>query len=158
MKSILTKIIPAFLVGILGLGFLAQPVSAVQDIDICKELTSGSAAWKANGCGDDASGQQFSNVILTIINVVIGAAGIVALIFIVIGGYNYMISAGDPGKVKKAKDTIMYAVIGLIVCILAAAIVNFVIKAVTKQPASSFSSQKDCEGAGYTWSDKGGCK
>ena len=38
-----------------------------------------------------------------------------------------MTSAGDPGKVKKAKDTILYGVIGLVVCVLAFAIVNFVI-------------------------------
>ena len=62
-----------------------------------------------------------------IINAVIGALGIVAVIVIIIGGINYMTSSGDAGKVKKAKDTILYGVIGLVVCVLAFAIVNFVI-------------------------------
>ena len=65
--------------------------------------------------------------IQSIINAVIGVLGIVAVIVIIIGGVQYMTSSGDAGKVKKAKDTILYGVIGLIVCVLAAAIVNFVI-------------------------------
>ena len=62
-----------------------------------------------------------------IINAVIGVLGIVAVIIIIIGGVSYMTSSGDAGKVKKAKDIILYGVIGLIICALAFAIVNFVI-------------------------------
>ena len=65
--------------------------------------------------------------ITTIINVVIGMLSLVAVIVIIIGGINYMTSTGDAGKVKKAKDTILYGIIGLVICALAAAIVNFVI-------------------------------
>lgn len=62
-----------------------------------------------------------------IINAVIAVLGIVCVIVIIMGGVSYMTSSGDAGKVKKAKDTILYGVIGLIVCALAAVIVNFVI-------------------------------
>ena len=62
-----------------------------------------------------------------IINAVIAALGIVCVVVMIIGGVNYMTSSGDAGKVKKAKDTILYGLIGLIVCVLAFAIVNFVI-------------------------------
>lgn len=65
--------------------------------------------------------------VTNILNVAIGALGIVAVIVIIIGGVQYMTSTGDAGKVKKAKDTILYGVIGLVVVILAFAIVNFVI-------------------------------
>ncbi len=65
--------------------------------------------------------------VTNIINAVIGVLGIIAVIVIIIGGVNYMTSSGDAGKVKKAKDTILYGVIGLIICALAFAIVNFVI-------------------------------
>ena len=65
--------------------------------------------------------------ISTIINTVIAALGIVAVIVIILGGIQYMTSSGDAGKVKKAKDTILYGVIGLVICVLAYAIVNFVI-------------------------------
>lgn len=66
--------------------------------------------------------------VTNILNGVIGVLGLVCVVVIIIGGVNYMTSAGDAGKVKKAKDTILYGIIGLIVCILAFAIVNFVIK------------------------------
>jgi hypothetical protein len=65
--------------------------------------------------------------ITSILNIVIGILGIVAVIVIIIGGVNYMTSSGDAGKVKKAKDTILYGVIGLVIVVLAFAIVNFVI-------------------------------
>lgn len=67
-----------------------------------------------------------------IINVVIGVIGFVAVAFIIFGGFQYTTSAGDPGKVKKAKDTILYGIIGLIVAMLAYAIVNFVLSSVFK--------------------------
>lgn len=62
-----------------------------------------------------------------ILNAVVGVLGLVCVVIIIIGGVNYMTSSGDAGKVKKAKDTILYGVIGLIICVLAFAIVNFVI-------------------------------
>ena len=68
----------------------------------------------------------------TIINVVIGVIGFVAVAFIIFGGFQYTTSAGDPGKVKKAKDTILYGIIGLVVSMLAYAIVNFVLANVFK--------------------------
>ena len=55
--------------------------------------------------------------------------GIIAVIFIVIGGVNYTTSQGDPNKTKKAKTTILYAVIGLIVSLLAFGITSFVLNA-----------------------------
>lgn len=92
------------------------------------------------GKPDPVSGEGSSDpkgAIIRIINVIIGALGLVAVIVIILGGVQYMTSAGDSGKVKKAKDTILYGVIGLVVCILAAAIVNFVIGAFNGQQQSS---------------------
>ncbi len=65
--------------------------------------------------------------ITTILNGIVGVLGIVCVVVMIIGGVNYMTSSGDSGKVKKAKDTILYGLIGLIVCVLSFAIVNFVI-------------------------------
>ncbi len=62
-----------------------------------------------------------------ILNAIIGVLGLVCVVVMIIGGVNYMTSSGDAGKVKKAKDTILYGLIGLVVCVLAFAIVNFVI-------------------------------
>ena len=65
--------------------------------------------------------------LINILNTIVGSLGIVAVIVVIIGGVLYMTSSGEPGKVKKAKDTILYGIIGLIICALAFAIVNFVI-------------------------------
>lgn len=62
-----------------------------------------------------------------LINVILGIVGFLAVLMIIFGGITYTTSAGDPGKVKKAKDTIMYGLIGLVVAVLAFAIVNFVL-------------------------------
>lgn len=72
-------------------------------------------------------GEELRTDITAILNAVIGVLGIVAVVVIIIGGVNYMTSAGDAGKVKTAKNTILYGVIGLVICALAFAIVNFVI-------------------------------
>lgn len=53
-------------------------------------------------------------------------AGLVAVIFIIKGGVDYMLSTGDPGKIRKATQSIIVAVVGLIVVILAAVITGFV--------------------------------
>lgn len=66
-------------------------------------------------------------IIVNILNAIIGVSGLIAVIFIIVGGIQYMTSTGDAAKTKKAKDTILYALIGLVVCVLAFAIVNFVI-------------------------------
>ena len=71
--------------------------------------------------------ENLTDSITSIINAVIAVLGIVCVVVIIIGGINYMTSSGDSGKVKKAKDTILYGVIGLVICVLAFAIVNFVI-------------------------------
>ncbi len=62
-----------------------------------------------------------------IINGIIGVIGIVAVIMIILGGISYMTSQGDAAKAKKGRDTILYGVIGLIIALLAFAIVNFVL-------------------------------
>ena len=82
--------------------------------------------------GAQATGDTLPDRIIGIVNIVIGVLGIVCVIVMIIGGINYMTSSGDSGKVKKAKDTILYGVIGLIICILAVAIINFVISSLVK--------------------------
>ena len=80
----------------------------------------------------DPNNDNLTNDIIHILNGVIATLGLVAVIVIIIGGVNYMTSTGDPAKVKKAKDTILYGLIGLIICVLSFAIVNFVIKNIIK--------------------------
>lgn len=62
-----------------------------------------------------------------ILNTLFIIVGAVSVIFIIIGGFRYVVSAGDPENTAKAKNTILYAVIGLAVSILATGIVSFVL-------------------------------
>lgn len=68
------------------------------------------------------------NTTQDILRVVFGIAGGIALIMVVIGGLKYINSLGNAQNVAKAKDTILYALIGLVVCVMAYSIVGFVIK------------------------------
>ncbi len=80
-------------------------------------------------CDEEHTEETLIETISNVLDTVYLWVGIIAVIFIIIGGINYTMSQGDPGKVKKAKDTIMYAVIGLIVSLLAFAITAFVLNA-----------------------------
>lgn len=66
--------------------------------------------------------------ILTIVNIVLALIGVGAAIFIVIAGVRYITSQGDETEAKKAKNGIIYAVIGLVVVGLSAVIVNTVLR------------------------------
>lgn len=66
-----------------------------------------------------------------ILNIVFGIAGAIALLMVTVGGLRYVLSHGDPGQIAAAKNTIIYALVGLVVCIAAIGIVNFVVVGVT---------------------------
>ena len=85
------------------------------------------------GSDDSQKANTLTSDVTTIINAVIGILGLVSVVVMIIGGVNYMTSSGDAGKVKKAKDTILYGLIGLIVCALAFALVNWVLGSVLQQ-------------------------
>jgi uncharacterized membrane protein YidH (DUF202 family) len=71
--------------------------------------------------------QPTSSTLQSILNWVFLIVGGLALIFIVIGAFRYIVSGGEPQETSAAKNTIMYAAIGLLVTIGASIIVNFVI-------------------------------
>ncbi len=70
------------------------------------------------------------DAVIFILNGLLIVAALAAVVFIIIGGIQYIFSAGDDDKATEAKNTILFAVIGLIVIGLAAALVNFVIGAI----------------------------
>lgn len=82
--------------------------------------------------GLDATGGQGSNtsvgdIVSTVVKVLLFIIGAVSVIMIILGGIRYTISQGDSSSVTAAKNTILYAVIGLLVAIFAYAIVSFVV-------------------------------
>ena len=74
----------------------------------------------------------FSSQLATVINVLLALASTVAVIFIIIGGYRYITSVGNPEEEKNAKRMIWYAVFGLAIIILSFAAVNFVDRLITQ--------------------------
>ena len=85
----------------------------------------------ARGTGQPAELFGDGGVITTITNVLLFIVGALSVIMIIWGGIRYATSGGNSSSVTAAKNTIMYAIIGLIVAFLAFAAVNFVLSAVT---------------------------
>lgn len=105
------------------LSFSATSVHAVGVWDACNGGTGGSAV-----CAD-ADKTEATTVVTNIINLLLFGLGIAAVGLIIHSGLKYVTSRGDAANVKSAKDTLLYAVIGLIVASLAFVIVNFVVGA-----------------------------
>lgn len=68
-----------------------------------------------------------NSLVTTIFNLVLSIAGAVTVAFIVWGGMQYILSQGDAGKIKKAKDTLLYSIVGLVIVMMSFVILNFVI-------------------------------
>lgn len=66
--------------------------------------------------------------VINIVNALIGIIAIASVIMLIVGGFRYVFSSGNEKNVTGAKDTILYSIIGLVVAILAFAIVNFVLQ------------------------------
>jgi hypothetical protein len=80
---------------------------------------------------DAGSDEDINALIETVINIFSLIVGIVAVIMIIVAGLKYITSGGDSGNVTGAKNTILYAVIGLIIVALAQVIVRFVLNQTT---------------------------
>ena len=86
---------------------------------------AGADAARADGMPTELIGE--AGVFTRITNTVLYIVGIISVVMLIYGGLRYILSGGDSKKVTDAKNTILYAIIGLIISILAYAIVNFVI-------------------------------
>ena len=99
--------------------------------DITNSTCKGAADLKFGGTTQCSSltttESNVNNLIATIINIFSVVVGVIAVIMIVYGGFRYITSGGDSGKVTSARNTILYAIIGLIIVALAQFIVKFVL-------------------------------
>ncbi len=91
----------------------------------CSGVNCAKAGAKAADTG--STKKTPNDLIKSVVNVLLFITGAIAVVMIVLGGLKYTTSNGDSNQVTSAKNTILYAVIGLIVAIMAYAIVNFVI-------------------------------
>lgn len=116
----------AVALAVMGAGVAAPAFAAVNCPD-------GSTAGSYAECGmkkvdpDGGQGATLDVTVKNIINGVLYVVGILAVVMVIIGGVQYTTSGGDSAAVTKAKNTILYGIVGLVIAILAYAIVNFVI-------------------------------
>lgn len=119
MKNIAKLVLSVLIVGVISLLGLSS-VSALT-------LQEGAEAARCDGCPEDLFGN--AGVFRQVTNTILYIVGIIAVIMLIIGGIKYVVSGGDAKKVTDAKNTVLYAIIGLVIAFLAFAIVNFVISA-----------------------------
>ncbi|MFZ2545316.1 MAG: hypothetical protein WAW80_05040 [Candidatus Saccharimonadales bacterium] len=131
IKSIKRILSAALVVPVLALsvGLFVQPVPAHAAFD--KGLSEGATSAQGKDQTGDAASLFGDNgqggVFRTVTNVMLFLIGAVSVIMLIFGGIRYVVSGGDSTQVTNAKNTILYAVVGIVVAILAYAVVNFVI-------------------------------
>lgn len=86
---------------------------------------------KIGGTDDGNSGDQVPIIIKSVINILLFLIGLIAVLMIVIAGFRFVTSNGDSNTVSSAKNTILYAVIGIVIAVMAYALVNFVLINIT---------------------------
>ncbi len=112
---------------------LLAPVFTVgiANAQIQEQLCQGAAIdqpGSGGGCNNvDDAGSSVQKVASDVINLLSWVVGVISVIMIIVGGFRYITSGGASDKVTGAKNTIIYAIIGLIIVALAQFIVNFVL-------------------------------
>lgn len=142
------KIKQFVLIGLTGLmmtlpGLLVPAASGMASADIAGNVCDGSNAASGtsgnSGCkskNDPTTGlTTLAQQITKWFSIIVGAISIIMIIY---GGFRYITSGGDSGKVGNAKNTLIYAIVGLIIVVLAQIIVNFVITQTGSSATNSF--------------------
>ena len=137
MKSLLIKIL--LLVSLLA-GSLLLPLSASAAIDCTNPSTpqdqiqcGACGASGSTNCDSDTSAAPSSlqNTISDIINIMSILVGVISVIMVIVGGFRFVTSGGNAESTKAARNTILYALVGLVVVALAQLIVHFVLNRVS---------------------------
>ncbi len=110
----------------LGLFILASAVPASAQSEALKNVQDGVKQVDKTATSDSAT-KKVDALIKNIVNIFSLIVGVVSVIMIIVGGFKYITSGGDSGRVSSAKNTIIYAVIGLIIVAFAQILVKFVI-------------------------------
>jgi len=121
IKNAIKSLIPAILSLALALIIVAAPQVAAFD----GTIQGGADAARGNSQSSDLFGN--GGIFKTITNVLLYVLGAISVIMIIIGGLRYVVSGGNSANVTAAKNTILYAIVGVIIAILSYAIINFVL-------------------------------
>jgi cytochrome bd-type quinol oxidase subunit 2 len=110
-----------------------------------RSVIQGGACEAAGGTCPTDAGKTLNETIASVINLLSAAVGVVAVFMIIFGGFRYITSAGNPESAKSARNTILYAVIGLFIVALAQIIVHFVLNESTKTSGTSSNNSGSSE-------------
>ena len=125
LKQILSSLL---IIPIMALGVSAalqiNNVNVVRATDMT--LSSGVSSSQGDDVPQDLAGEVFKNVV----NILLFIIGAVSVIMLIYGGIRYTTSGGNANSVTAAKNTIMYSIVGLVIAILAFAVVQFVVNQV----------------------------
>jgi hypothetical protein len=126
IKNVIRTLLPSILVASLSLAVMAAPL-------VSASFDGGVQGGADSARGDDQTTELFgqTGIFRTITNVLLFILGAISVIMIIIGGLRYVVSGGNSTAVTAAKNTILYAIVGVIVALLAYAIVNFVLDSFT---------------------------
>lgn len=126
------KIVLVAVLLVAGVALLAPAAAGAQDIQ--NSLCAGANLSVGSNCQSGVTDQQATDrinaLIGDIINILSLIVGVVSVIMIIIGGFRYITSGGDSNSVTTAKNTILYAIIGLVIVALAQTIVRFILRRV----------------------------
>lgn len=126
IKNSIRALAPSLIMAVIVLAVAVAPAVGAFD-------GGGIAGGATSARGDDQTANLFgqTGIFKTITNVLLFVLGAVSVIMIIIGGLRYVISGGNSTAVTAAKNTILYAIVGVIIALLAYAIVNFVLTSFT---------------------------
>ena len=126
--------IKLFFAGLFAASFMFVPVMALAQADIENGLCSGAnlTATPGQTCtvNPEGTATTVQSIVTKVINIFSWVVGVVSVLMIIFGGFKYITSGGDAGGVTGAKNTILYAIVGLVIVALAQVIVKFVIGSV----------------------------
>lgn len=93
----------------------------------CQGLGKGS-------CDKNTAGGTVSGLVRQAINILSWVVGIVSIIMVIVGGFKFIVSNGDANGIKSARNTVIYALVGLAVAVLAQMLVRFVVNNIKPTP------------------------
>lgn len=131
IKKFKTFILVAFTGLTLGAPALVPALASTAFADnitdnLCKGVEDATQAGTCSTSGLDTSG-SLSSIAKQIVNVLSIIVGVVAVIMIIVGGFKYITSGGESSNVSGAKNTLIYAIVGLIIVAIAQFIVHYVL-------------------------------
>ena len=122
LKQILSSLL---IIPIMALGVSAA--LQINNVNVVRATDMTLSGGVSSSQGDDVPQDLANDVFKDVVNILLFIIGAVSVIMLIYGGIRYTTSGGNANSVTAAKNTIMYSIIGLVVAILAFAVVQFVV-------------------------------